>query len=291
MKQRIDADANYKAIWTASGKTYRFALKEDAPITEPSYPEFYDVKITNDCGGKCPYCYQNSVPQDESYGDIIWKMRQFLDAIPNTERPFQVALGGGEVTTHPQFYDLLKMLKEEYDICPNFTTNGMWAGTGDMWFHVEECKKYIGGAALTAHKHLRQWWKQALDLYQQGGIRTNLHVVISDAASIDYFLDLFNYHKSTIEYFVLLPYMNVGRASTRPLELDWEYFKAHFPTEDREQSAFGANFYPYLQRNELPVKLSLYEPEMFSKYLDLRGHGYLYPSSFSDTILAEEFWR
>jgi hypothetical protein len=56
IKTRIFPEANYKAVWF-NGKTIRIALNPNKPITDLDYPEFYDVKITGKCKGKCPWCF------------------------------------------------------------------------------------------------------------------------------------------------------------------------------------------------------------------------------------------
>lgn len=56
IKRRTEESANYSAIW-CSGKTLRFAIDPSKPITELKYPEFYDIKVTGNCEGKCPYCF------------------------------------------------------------------------------------------------------------------------------------------------------------------------------------------------------------------------------------------
>jgi len=48
--------------------------------------------------------------------------------------------------------------------------------------------------------------------------------------------------------------------------------------DDIKNIAFGANFHPELKKN-LWMGLSLYDPEMFSKYLDLKDMK-IYKSSF-----------
>jgi len=80
-----------------------------------------------------------------------------------------------------------------------------------------------------------------------------------------------------IDYFVLLPYGNQGRAENK--EIDWEYLVTKLP-DNQSQIAFGANFYPYLCNGGHNIKVSLYEPEIMSKFLDLKDMS-LYTSSFN----------
>lgn len=278
IKTRIEESANYRAIW-CNGKTLRFAIDPKKPITELKYPEFYDIKVTGNCDGKCPYCYMDSKPENH-YSNIIGKTREFFNAMPKENLPFQVALGGGEPTSHPDFVDLLRVLKEEYDICPNYTTNGMfYDNIHERENIITATKKYCGGVAISCHPHLRDRWESAATAFFVNKIRLNFHIIISDKESIDYFAGIYEYWKDKVDYFVLLPYGNQGRAENK--EIDWEYLVKKLP-ENQHQIAFGANFYPYLLKGGHNIKISLYEPEIMSKFLDLKDMK-LYPSSFNLT--------
>ena len=59
-------------------------------ITELDFPEFYDVKITDHCKGKCPYCYMNSLPTVPHFDDIVGKTGRFFGNMTRNQRPFQV---------------------------------------------------------------------------------------------------------------------------------------------------------------------------------------------------------
>lgn len=277
IKTRKEESANYKALWL-DGKTIRLAINPSLPVTELKYPEFFDIKVTGNCAGGCSYCYQDSKPECH-YDNIIEKTRTFFNDIPKEHLPFQVALGGGEPTSHPDFLELLKVLKDEYDICPNYTTNGMFldSGAGNVDDLMEITKTYCGGIALSCHPHLEDYWAPAACLYRNHKIKMNFHIIISDKESIDYFADIYEIWHRSVDYFVLLPYGNQGRAPKK--EINWEYLLTRLP-EDQSKIAFGANFYPYLLNGGHNIKVSLYEPEIFSKFLDLKDMK-IYPSSFN----------
>jgi len=271
IKTRVERKSNYKAIW-CNGKTVRLTINASKPITELDYPEFYDIKITSNCQGECPYCYMDSKPSNH-YENIVEKTRTFFSGMTLNQLPFQVALGGGEPTSHPDFIELLRVLKEEFDICPNYTTNGMNI-TDDI---LEATKKYCGGVAISCHPHLKDYWYNAA-LNFHAITKLNFHIIISDKASIDEFVDIYEEWHDKVEFFVLLPYGNQGRAVKK--EIDWKYLVEKLPT-DQKQLAFGANFYPYLLQGGHNIKVSLYEPELMSKFLTLEDTGTLYPSSFA----------
>jgi hypothetical protein len=92
-------------------------------ITKASVPELVDMKITDNCHRGCAYCYQDSSPSGrhadiEDIAHIISDLGK-LDV-------FEVAIGGGEPTSHPYFASILAMCRDNH-IVPNFSTrNLMW---------------------------------------------------------------------------------------------------------------------------------------------------------------------
>jgi len=180
--------------------------------------------------------------------------------------------GGGEPTSHPDFIEIMKTFKE-LNIEPNYTTNGMHL-TDDI---IKATQKYCGGVAVSCHPHLKDWWMVAANLLANAGVKLNFHIIISDKESIDYFKEIYDYWKDLVDYFVLLPYGSQGRAEHK--DIDFKYLCSKLP-EDQSQIAFGANFYPYLMEGDHNVKVSLYEPEIMSKFLDMSDMS-IHKSSFS----------
>lgn len=271
IKTREFPNENYKGIWF-NGKTIRVAFDNKKPITELKFPEFYDVKLTGYCEGNCPWCYMDSKESDLHYTNVIEKIKNFFGIMTENERPFQVAIGGGEPTSHPDFIEVLKTFKY-LGIEPNYTTNGMHI-TGDI---LNATERFCGGVAVSCHPHLKTYWEKTADALIKYNTRLNFHNIISDEESIDEFINIYLNWKDTVEYFVLLPYGNQGRAPYK--DINWEYLLEQLP-ENTSQIAFGANFYPYLLDGNHNIKVSLYEPEIMSKYLDLSDMK-LHPSSFN----------
>lgn len=275
IKTRIEKESNYKSVW-CNGKTLRFALNQRENIKELKYPEFYDVKITGNCEGNCSYCYMDSKPE-KHYENILSKTKSFFGNISIENRPYQVAIGGGEPTSHPDFIDLLKLFDNELNICPNYTTNGMFIKSSNSEEILEASKKYCGGVAVSCHGHLDEYWMLAANKFYEYEIKLNFHIIISDKKSIDRFTKIYDEWNNKVEYFVLLPYGNQGRAIKK--EIEWDYLVSKLPL-NQSKIAFGANFYPYLQKGNHNIKVALYEPEIMSKFLDLKDMK-IYPSSFN----------
>jgi organic radical activating enzyme len=279
IKTRCFPEKNYKSIYF-NGKTMRIALDSTKPIQDLEYPEFYDIKLTDNCKGDCPYCYQNSTLFNQDV-DAIQILTDFFSSMSENERPFQIAYGGGEPTMHPQFHEIMKLTRD-FGIAPNYTTNGMFVSDYETFDKIiKTTKEYCEGIAITCHSHLKDYWWDCADLFIDAGIFTNFHNLISDKDSVDDFIKIYEEWKGDIKYFVVLPMMNQGRAKDEPFDHEYFFDKIKELKDngiDISDIAFGANFFPYLKGKEY-LNLSLYEPEIMSKYLDITN-GNFYKSSF-----------
>lgn len=283
-KIREFKDKNYRGIYF-NGKTMRIALNPKEPIQDLDYPEFMDIKLNSVCNGGCSYCYQDSTESCGDGADSLDKLIKFFSSMDSNQKPFQIAYGGGEPTLNPNFCEIMRMTREDFDIAPNYTTNGLFLSqmSHDKAIEVlEATKKYCEGVAITCHDHLYEQWELAAKVFTESGIFTNLHIIINDEESVDEFLYIYRKWKGKIKYFVLLPLIADGRASDADISKDYEYLFScikELKLEDEiSDIAFGAMFHPYLHDKQF-LNLSLYEPEIMSKYLDLETC-LLYKSSF-----------
>lgn len=284
-KIRSFPESNYRSIYL-NGKTVRQTYNHKMPITDLEYPEFYDVKITNKCDGKCPWCYQDSTSGSENFDNIIDKTIKYFGFMTENQKPFQVAIGGGEPTIHPDFSELLETF-HELDITPNYTTNGMNLD----YDIIHNTSKYCGGVAISCHEHLDEYWKDAISTLIEEcreDLKINLHIIISGVKSINRFENIYNKYKDMIDYFVLLPHTAKGRAEEKVLE--HEYLFSLVERLNTKKIAFGALFHPYLIGNKKRFDLSLYEPEIMSKYISYEGNGLMYKSSFCNAPIKENLF-
>lgn len=273
VKTRKFEDSNYRSVFL-NWKTLRIAIDKTKDITELEYPEFYDLKITNYCSWGCSYCYQNSV-KEKHYENIIWKTEQLFAHMTENQKPYQIAIGWGNPNEHPDFIKLLEYL-DSIGIMPNYTTNWIWL-TNEV---IKATKKYCWGVAVTCHIHLLDKWVSAVNLLFDNWIKVNLHILISDKHSIDRFMGIYKTFENMVDYFVLLPLMKMGRQK-QEIDVDYEYLQSKFGLLNMKKVAFWANFYPYV-KDDKGLDISLYLPEIMSKYIDLKGEWAIYKSSFSN---------
>ena len=113
-----------KILGSYKNGNFRTAIFEDGTkIRETNDDEFQaafaenmDIKITNYCDMGCPFCHEGSTT-DGTFGDIM--NEKFIDTL----HPYQeVALGGGDATSHPDLIPFLQKLKDR-KVIVNMTVN------------------------------------------------------------------------------------------------------------------------------------------------------------------------
>lgn len=137
-------DASHWVLFNKmSGNKVRISFDDIENPNRALAPELVDIKITDFCPFDCSFCYQDSTLEGKHASlDFITKVADELKAA----KVFEVALGGGETTLHPQFLDILKIFASR-GIIPNFTTKNM------NFFKSEYAKEIIdicGGIAFSA---------------------------------------------------------------------------------------------------------------------------------------------
>lgn len=82
----------------------------------PAFAENMDIKISNYCDMGCKFCHEGST-KNGKHGDIL--TQKFIETL----HPYQeVALGGGDATSHPALIPFLHKLKER-KVIVNMTVN------------------------------------------------------------------------------------------------------------------------------------------------------------------------
>ena len=105
------------------GNRIRFNQKPEDCV--PEYPELIDLKITNQCEHRCPFCYMSSDTTGK-HADISF-LNQVIENVSSNEYSehktrVEFAIGGGNILLYPHLEDLFKHLKERGHII-NTTIN------------------------------------------------------------------------------------------------------------------------------------------------------------------------
>ncbi len=157
---------DYNYIFRKSdGFAMRWGTTQDEDPFWGPMPELADISISNRCSHGCHFCYRDSQPDGPLMS--LDDYRLLMEQLPGT---FQLALGGGEPTEHPEFIEFLR-LSYEYGKVPNYTTNGTLL-TNEI---IEATKKYCGAVAVSwSDKAVK-----AIDRFVKGGVKTNIHFILS----------------------------------------------------------------------------------------------------------------
>jgi MoaA/NifB/PqqE/SkfB family radical SAM enzyme len=245
-------------------------------------PETVDVSITDKCNFGCTYCYQDSRPR-RAHGpkDLVETILKGFD-----EPPYQIAIGGGEPTLHPDFEYILNTAREIGTV-PNFTTAGDDSLTDEI---INTANKVCGGIAMTFHafKGIDWFVERYTRLRDKLNIQLNVHV-IADKNVATNLRQLIEKHEvlGSLCLVLLAYYPDVGRASMDGL-LTKRVYMNDLPLAIRDAKsvnyriAFSEGLLPYFNsRPAIGVDTTLAMPSegFFSCYFDPRGR--MSSSSFS----------
>lgn len=139
-----------------------------------NFPWLVDMKITDYCNYGCAFCYQGST-EEGKHADM-GVVRNIAYAL-GEGKCFEVAIGGGEPTLHPDFFSILEAFKH-YGVTPNFTTRNL----AFVRKHRQRLNDLVGAIAvsvdnLTQAKALR---KLCDERSSEGRAGFRLHAQIID---------------------------------------------------------------------------------------------------------------
>lgn len=253
-----------------TGAKVRFSFDPHAPKpARASTPELVDIKITDYCPYDCPFCYQDSTAQGKpaSYERVANLFSYLLRDL----QVFEVALGGGEPTLHPDFINILKAAREN-GIIPNFTTRNL-AWLNDP-YEREQILEYAGTFAYSADDHFKiQKLGEAVEYFDMRP--PNVHIVMG---TVDQFT--FRYMLETCaEYSLpvtLLGYKTTGRgALVKPKSYVWWINEVQSLAADRKyvrlsiDTAIAAEYEDALEKAGVPDWMYHTREGAFSCYIDM----------------------
>jgi len=126
---------------------------------------------------------------------------------------FQIAIGGGEPTEHPDFIDIIKLTKKS-GVVPNYTTNGEIVS--DKIIRVTA--QYCGAIAVSVTQKDIIGKKGLIDKFNKMGVKTNLHFLLSSRSIVDAIKILRGKYDGILKpvnAVVFLTYKPLGRATSK----------------------------------------------------------------------------
>lgn len=140
---RVMKDGDWWHVFQGnSGDRITMSFEADPePRTRSRFPLTVDIKITDKCPYGCTFCYQGSTNEGlhaslDRISLIAYELSQ--------GGCFEVALGGGEPTLHPEFDAILEIFSR-FGIIPNFTTKN-WKVLEDHKLPYNQRKGYKVGS-------------------------------------------------------------------------------------------------------------------------------------------------
>lgn len=207
----IRRDKNALALFSREdGTKIRLAL---GSYTKASAPELVDIKITDWCPYACQFCYMASTLAGRH--STMENMAQVVDRLAKA-KVFEVALGGGEPTSHPQFVRVLEMFRER-GVVPNFTTKTP-AAVRRLW---PEIGHLVGGFAYSAENAGQVGMAARVLKGHVPDAKVALHYVMG-LGDREHFMEYLRAANEVGYRVTLLGYKTVGRGKeVIPYPYDW----------------------------------------------------------------------
>lgn len=260
----------------------KYPNRWDADMFPSPSPETVDISITNRCNFGCTYCYMNSKPRiKHGRRDLVATVLQGFDTVP-----YQVALGGGEPTLHPDFAAILKEARGLGTV-PNYTTNGQNLSREV----IKATNDFCGGVAMTYHTHMGFDWFQEhyKKLRKALTVQVNVHLIADNyvVEALDNLVRLQDEMNQVINLVLLAYDPTMGRATPDRMMRRTTYHKILPNALKRALGqgmsiAFGEGLLPFfLSRPGIGINTDFAIPAegRFSCYVD--SSGTMFPSSFS----------
>jgi hypothetical protein len=161
IRARKDPRNGYWTLFNQrNGTKLTFSFDDTLAPVDTHLPELVDIAITENCEHECPFCYSGA------HKDGRHAKQEQIDSIRyklSRAGVFEVALGGGDVMTHPDIVDILRKFRGS-DIVPNITVRGILG----MKSVMPEVLELVGGIGVSySFEHLQtiaegfEWLKWA----------------------------------------------------------------------------------------------------------------------------------
>lgn len=125
--------------------------REIDPSLAPAHPEQMDLKITDWCDAGCFWCHEKSTRRG-AHGDV-GAMLALLSELP---AGVEIAIGGGDPLSHPEFSRLARGLRD-LGLIPSVTVNGRHLARHRGQIETLIGEKAIYGVGVSFFGRLPEW--------------------------------------------------------------------------------------------------------------------------------------
>lgn len=240
-------------------------------------PELTDIKLTQFCPLKCPFCYMGS-DENGKHAELGYLKEIFRKSDYSKVREY--AIGGGEPTAHPDFITILEEINDNKDIACFTTKDPTWMSNKDI---VKAVNKYVSGVAYSVGSVTEATKFIALHDENIKDTQLYLHVIPAlwkedDLASLQLHIDSLNhYNHERIKkrkekiHITLLGYKTTGRGSNFNVTLQdnmLTWIKTFKRTQIGVDTAFVNQYQEQLDKFDIDKKLYTANEGEFSMYID-----------------------
>lgn len=282
----------YTLIDRTNGNRLRLSFN-DTPITYSSFPQLVDLKITDYCDKGCTFCYQSSTTEGQ-HGNKYW-IEQVINKLAESEC-LEIALGGGEPTSHPDFIDILKHIKYR-GMLANFTTKSIkWLRNSINYQPILDNTNSIA-VSVSSGAELNTFLVALEDIgYSPNQINLSVQVVLG-AVTKDALKEIKRICHFEHLRLTLLGFKEVGFGETYP-KIEYLSWIEEFMFDKKKRvnisidSALMAEIEPILAKNNVDPKLYTDKEGHFSCYIDACTKT-LHKDSYSRTesyLLGKDQW-
>lgn len=199
-----------------------FVRKEEKGFPEPTWakdgPELIDLSITSYCQRGCSFCYRDANFNDYKHLSID-EVRSVVEQTAECGT-LQIALGGGNPNQHPNFIEILRLIREK-DIVPSYTTNGDGL-TNDI---LKATADFCGAMAVSVYPPFDEnYYSGLINRISVYGIKLNLHAIIR-GDNLDFWIKWMKEPPSFLKYvnaIIFLNYKPIGQSGAGLLPRDKE---------------------------------------------------------------------
>jgi MoaA/NifB/PqqE/SkfB family radical SAM enzyme len=268
-----DKIGNFWTLFNKSDGTKTRFTFEDGELKDfpqkSHTPQLVDIKISDFCPFNCPFCYTGSTTNG-LHGNVDY-IKSVIDEL-STRRVFELAIGGGEPTLHPNFVDILEYANAK-GLVPNFTTKNIkWMNSDD----AERIAKAIGGFAVSietvediekAHNSYSEMCKR-LSIFP----KMSVHVVMGTVTQ-ERFIELMRACKEYGITPTLLGYKTTHRGSEyNAINYDW-WFDVLVKNKDDVyyvaiDTVMSQQYDALLKEKDIPFWMYYVRDGQFSMYID-----------------------
>lgn len=164
---KFDKETGVMMRW---GKTVN-----DDPDMSTFGPEILDIEISagGSCLGNCPFCYKCNGGGGPTHNMTLSQFKTIISKF-NLDSLTQMALGIMDITTNPDFFNMMSYAKD-IGVIPNYTTHGL-----DMTPRFARLSRELCGVVSVSLVN-KEFTYNAIKLLEDAGMRQmNIHYMLSE---------------------------------------------------------------------------------------------------------------